>query len=47
MTGGSATLDGDGRSWAQVASERLTDALGDTGARETGREQMEVTHVAA
>lgn len=47
MTGGSATLDGDGRSWAQVAAERRVDALDDADTRETVREQMEVTHVAA
>jgi DNA modification methylase len=47
MTGGSATLGGDGRSWAQIAAERRVDALGDANTRETSREQMEVTHVAA
>lgn len=47
MTGGSAILEGDGRSWAQIAAERRVDALACADARETVREPMEVTHVAA
>ncbi|MEA1085214.1 DNA methyltransferase [Sphingomonas sp. CD22] len=45
MTGKAATLDGDGRTWTEVAAERLL--RNDAQADEAGLDQEEVDHVTA
>ena len=45
MTGKAATLDGDGRTWTEVAAERLLQ--NDAQANEAGLDREEVDHVTA